>query len=299
MSNPRFRKIFLIVNQFAGHREKVKKEVSDVSSYLQNRGCEVIYCFTRYPGHATQLATDAVKNGFELIVAVGGDGTVNEVARGLIGTTAILGIIPAGSGNGLAREMGIPMNCIKSAQTLLNGTVRKVDICKMNNLHFFCTCGIGFDAQVALKMEKSSHRKFFRYIQLTIREYFHFKPFKIEMSIDGKLIRKPVFMVTFANASQFGNNAFIAPDASINDGLIDVIVVHPFYKIWMPVFCVGLFAKIVPKLPFIDCYRAKKIEITNSGTNRIHYDGEPAVLPIPARIEITGDQLNIMAKKAK
>jgi YegS/Rv2252/BmrU family lipid kinase len=297
MTNQYPKKIFLIVNKFAGHRKKFSKAVYTVDSFLQKEGCKVEFSYTNHPGHATELAVKAIADGFDFVVAVGGDGTVNEVAQGLIGTATPMGIIPMGSGNGLARDLGISMNVVKSARTLIDGNVQQIDVCRINNQRFLCTSGIGFDAQVADKMSKASTRGFLRYIQLTIRESIAFKPFKIKMKVNDILIKKPVFLVTFANARQFGNNAFIAPDASVSDGFIDVVVVNPFSKIWLPVFGIGLFIGIIPKLPFVDCYRAKQIELELSESDTYHFDGEPGKLDIPAKISVDAEKLFVVVNE--
>jgi len=189
-----------------------------------------------------------------------------------------------GSGNGLARELGISMNMLKSARSLINGLNLQLDVCKLNDQRFLCTSGIGFDAMIAYKMSKAVSRGFMKYVQLVIQESIFFRPLVVKMKIDGVRIEEPVFLITFANASQFGNNAFIAPAASMTDELIDVIVVRKFAKIWMPVFAVALFTKFIPKLPFVDCYKAKQIELELAETPYYHFDGEPGTLSIPAKI---------------
>ena len=283
-------KIFLIINNYAGHREGARA-VEIVIPWLQKNGCEVEYAFTQYAGHATELALKASLAGFDLVVAVGGDGTVNEVAQGLIGTQTSMGIVPVGSGNGLARELGISMNMKKSAHTLIEGVNLQIDVCKLNNQRYLCTSGIGFDAQVADQMSKASSRGLQRYIQLVIKESIIYKPINVKMKIDGKLIHQPVFLITFANASQFGNNAYIAPAASMTDGLIDVIVVKPFHKIWLPILSLTLFTKIIHKLPFVDCYKASKVELEWADTSIFHFDGEPGTLTIPATITIDSNKI--------
>jgi diacylglycerol kinase (ATP) len=289
-------KIFLIINKFAGHQNGA--DVLDVVvSYLKKNGCSVEYSFTDYPGHATKLASQASANGFDLVVAVGGDGTANEVAKGLIVSNTLMGIIPMGSGNGLARELGISMNMRKSARTLIAGKNTQLDVCKINNQHFLCTGGIGFDALVAHKMSKAASRGFLKYVQLVVQESIFYKPLDVRMKIDGVLIEKPVFLVTFANASQFGNNAFIAPAASMTDGLIDVVVVRKFAKIWMPFFAIALFTKLIPKLPFVDCYKAKQIELQMADTPYYHFDGEPGQLQTPAIIKLDAEKIWVQCGK--
>ncbi len=287
-------KLFLIINKFAGNGENRKHKIEKAILWLQSNAGNVEFAYTNHPGHATELAANAAAQGFDIVVAVGGDGTVNEVAQGLIGTSTTMGILPIGSGNGLARELGIPMNILKGVKTLIEGKVRQIDVCRINNQRFLCTAGIGFDAQVADKMSKARSRGFLRYIRLTINESMKFKPLRVKMNVDGIWVDKKVFLVTFANARQFGNNAWIAPNANISDGLIDVIVVNPFNKIWLPVFGIGLFTRLIPKLPFVDCYRAKQIEMELAETGIYHFDGEPGKLSIPANIIIDSEKLLVI-----
>ncbi len=297
MGTKNFKKVFLVVNRFAGRRKKFFNEVIGVISVLNKNGCEVKFSVTENPGHATQLASKAAKSGFDLVVAVGGDGTVNEVSRRLIGTATPVGIIPMGSGNGLARDLGIPMKLKRSARAMIKRNARQIDVCRFNSQQFLCTSGIGFDAQVAEKMKMAKSRGFLRYVQLTIKESIAFKPFKIKMKVDGLLVDKPVFLVTFANARQFGNNAFIAPKANISDGIIDVVVVNPFPKIWLPVFGISLFLRIIHKLPFVEYYKAKKIELEYSESCKYHFDGELGNFSIPAEIKV--DEKKILIAGAK
>ncbi len=293
MTQFRKKNIFLIINQFAGNGKNRSQKIEKAISWLQSNAGKVEFEYTNHPGHATELASEAVGK-FDIIVAVGGDGTVNEVALGLIGTSTPMGIIPMGSGNGLARDLGISMNVKDCTRSLIEGKVQQIDVCRINNQRFLCTSGIGFDAQVADKMSKAPTRGFLRYIKLTIIESLAFKPFKIKMKVDDLWIEKPVFLVTFANARQFGNNAYIAPSASLTDGLIDVVVVNPFNKILLPVFGIGLFAKYIPKLKFVDCYKAKQIELESAGTNIYHFDGEPGNLDVPATISVDSEKLFVV-----
>jgi diacylglycerol kinase (ATP) len=293
MTQQKGKKIFLIINQYAGHKEGAKA-VEFVIPYLIKNGHLVEYSFTNHPGHATELAQKASVEGFDLVVAVGGDGTVNEVAQGLIGTNTPMGIIPMGSGNGLARELGISMNMHKSAQALVNGKNLELDVCKLNEQRFLCTSGIGFDAMIADKMSKAASRGFLKYVQLVIQESIFFKPLDVRMKIDGVIIEESVFLITFANASQFGNNAYIAPAASMTDGLIDVVVIRKFAKIWMPVFAVALFSKLIPKLPFADYYKARQIELQFVDTPYYHFDGEPGKLNVPTKIGL--DEKKILVR---
>lgn len=284
------KKIFLIVNTHAGLK-KNSRVVEKVVSFLRKNGFEVDVSFTGKPGHATELASEASTGGFDLVVAMGGDGTVNEVARGLTGTLTPMGIIPVGSGNGLARDLGISTRLHKYCRTLAYGSDIRLDVCRVNDQQFFCTSGIGFNAKIAEKMGIATRRGFLKYLQLVIRESLFYKPFHIRLSIDGAAIEKSVFMVTFANTSQFGNNAYIAPAASMMDGIIDVVMVCSFNKIWLPVVAFTLFSKLIYRLPFVKCYRAKHIILESTGNPGFYYDGEPGRLNVPADIKLDNEKL--------
>lgn len=295
-SNPE--KIFLIINQYAGHKEGARA-VDLVIPYLRKKNNQVEYAFTRYAGHATELARQAVSEKYSLVVAVGGDGTVNEVAQALVGSGVPLGIVPMGSGNGLARELNIPMEIKGSRKTLNRGKNLELDVCRLNQQRFLCTAGIGFDAMIAYKMSRASSRGFLKYVQLVIRESLTFKPLDVKIIVDGKPLQRKAFLITFANASQFGNNAYIAPQASMTDGLIDVVIVNRFMRIWMPLFAVTLFLRKITWLPFVECYKARQIDIESARTPYFHFDGEPGELQLPARVAIDEQTILVRCMIAK
>ncbi len=290
MIKPQSRKILLIINRNAGQKEGAHV-IEVVVPFLEANGFQVEYSYTNHSGHATEIALEASKIGFDTIVAVGGDGTVNEVAQALIGTKIPMGIIPLGSGNGLAGELGISTSINQSLQTLINGKDLELDVWKFNQQRFLCTSGIGFDAAIANKMDKASSRGFWKYAKLVLQECASFQTTDVELKIDGQSIKEAVFMVTFANASQFGNRAFIAPGACMTDGLIDIVVVKKFSKIWLPLFAGALFLKLIPKLPFVDCYRANQIKLELADTKVYHFDGEPRELETPALISMESEKI--------
>lgn len=287
---------FIIANKFSGHGYAVKA-VNFLLKYFNEKGIVYRYEYTLSRGHATVLAGQASEQGYRVVVAVGGDGTVNEVATGLLGSKTKLGIIPVGSGNGLARDLKIPMRLKGSIETLMLGNIFKIDVCRLNAQEFFCTSGIGFDALVAHKISLSKTRGFIKYIQLVIQESIFFKPLKVNITIDNINIIREVFLVTFSNAAQFGNNAFIAPQASASDGIIDVVIVNKFNKLLMPVFSIALFTGLVPKLPFVEYFKAKKIQIREADTTYFHFDGEPGDLELPTKIEFVDYKLKVICGK--
>jgi diacylglycerol kinase (ATP) len=286
------RRFYLIVNPVAGLR-RGSRAVRHLVSLLRKEGVEVDFHITRHRGHAIELAAEAARQGFDLVVAVGGDGTVIEVAQGLIGSKTPMGIVPWGSGNGLAFDLGIPAVLRKCAKVLVHGTDNQLDICRFNEQHFVCTAGIGFNAQIAAKMNQSSVRGFLKYVQLVIQESFNFKPFRIRMKFNGDFFNIPVFMVTFANASQFGNHAHIAPRADMSDGLLDVVVVKPFSKILLPLVAFSLFSKRIERFPFVESFRAQEIHLEAEDVTHYYYDGESGVFKNPSVISIESQKIVI------
>jgi diacylglycerol kinase (ATP) len=292
MRNKGARRFYLIVNPVAGLR-RGSRAVRHLVSLLRKEGVEVDFHITRHSGHAIELAAEAVQKGFDLVVAVGGDGTVIEVAQGLIGSRIPMGIVPWGSGNGLAFDLGIPAGLRKCTKVLVHGTDNQLDFCRFNDQHFVCTAGIGFNAQIAAKMNQSSVRGFLKYVQLVIQESIRFKPFRIRMKLNGDHVDMPVFMVTFANASQFGNHAHIAPFADMSDGLLDIVVVKPFNKILLPLVAFSLFSKRIERFPFVESFRAEVIHLEAEDVTHYYYDGESGVFKNPSVISIESRKIII------
>ncbi len=200
--------------------------MAQIESYLDHGrfAHEVVY--TEYAGHAPELANTAANNGCAIVVAVGGDGTVNEVARGLLNTDTALAILPMGSGNGLARHLRVPMELQGALGVLNTGKVTAIDSGSINGHPFFTTAGIGFDAYISSVFAGSKKRGLQSYVELVMKEVRHYKHQPVKASINGNVIDTDCFVMAFANAAQYGNNAYIAPEADIRDGLLDVCLVR-------------------------------------------------------------------------
>lgn len=283
-------KIALIVNDYAGHKTG-RKAAGRIASLLREMQHGVDVFYTEGPGDGTRLALHACLTGTDLVVAVGGDGTVSEVARALTGTGKAMGIVPVGSGNGLARELGIPKNLKKCVLVLVNGQDQKIDVFRVNKQPFYCTSGIGFNARIAERMSSESKRGFLRYILLVISEGLTYRPFHVRLSIGGKVTEQPAFMVTFANARQFGNNAYIAPAASMTDELVEIVIIGAFHKFWLPLAGIALFFKFIHRLPFVKCFSAGSCMLESAGDHSFHFDGEPDKLELPAEIALSTEKL--------
>lgn len=242
--------------------------------------------YTEYAGHAEVLAREAVEKGTDIVVAVGGDGTVNEVARALIHTQTALGIIPCGSGNGLARHLQLPMDPEGAIQMINEACIKSLDYGTMNNLPFFCTCGMGFDAFVSMKFANSGKRGLLSYIENTLRETLTYKPDTYTLTLDDQQIEQRAFVIACANASQYGNNAFIAPAATMSDGLMDITVLEPFSAIEAPQLALQLFNGTLTTNSRVKTFKARKAHIKRLSKAPVHVDGDPLITDTEIDVEI-------------
>ena len=226
-------KILFIVNPISGTSDK-RHIIDLIPKYLDNSRFQWTIRYTEHKGHAAQFVAEAIEAGTDVVVAVGGDGTVNEVARSLVHTNTALGIIPCGSGNGLARHLYIPMNPDGALEVLSDCHIESLDYGMIDEVPFFCTCGVGFDAFISDRFAKSNRRGLLTYIENTLKEGLKYKPDTYEITIDGERQTYKAFLIACANASQYGNNVYIAPHASMSDGLMDVTLMEPFTVLEAP-----------------------------------------------------------------
>ena len=277
------RHILAIINPVSGtgSKDKIPRLIDTVVDQEKN---DVSIVMSEYAGHAHEIATQAVNDGIEIVIAIGGDGTVNEVGSALCGTDTALAIVPSGSGNGLARHLRISMNASRALQVLNNGVVGQFDYCRINDKPFFCTCGMGFDAAVSYKFSNEGTRGFITYIKTALSEYIKYKPQDYVINIDGTELKEKAFVIACCNAAQYGNNAYIAPRATMQDGLIDVTVMHPFNMIESPLIGARLFLRQLNHDNHVSIYRGKHVIIERNQDDIVHIDGDPLVMP--ARVEI-------------
>lgn len=269
------KKIWFIANPVSGGSSK-GPIVESINELIDSEKYDYKICYTRYAGHGAILATMAAENGIDIVVAIGGDGTVNEVARSLVHTNTILGIIPCGSGNGLARHLQIPLDFRKALALINIGDNVTIDYGLINNRPFFCTCGMGYDATVSYKFSSSSKRGLKTYVENVLVGLATYKP-EAYTIIDNKGQRTyKAFCIALANASQYGNNAYIAPDASMADGLMDVTIVEPFPLIESASMAFMLFSgKFKKGAKHIKTFRTDKITVIREQPGIVHCDGDP------------------------
>jgi YegS/Rv2252/BmrU family lipid kinase len=295
MNDVRMKKIQVIINPTSGtiSKDNIPKLINEL---LPPQSFEIEIAFTQYAGHASELTRLAIEKGVEAVIAVGGDGTVNEIARALVHTSAALGIIPIGSGNGLARDLGIPMDIKKAIKLIAEAQPLTIDYCKANEYFFFCTCGVGFDAMVSEKFSEGKKRGPVSYVKSAITEYLKFRPDMYEITLDdGTVIKEKAFLVTCANASQYGNNAYIAPNANSRDGLMDIVLLAPINPFDVGPLTIQLFTKLINHNHRFNHYRSPKVTIRRSQPGPMHVDGEPLYAGTEIFIETIPGGLNVIA----
>ena len=283
------KRIIFIVNPISGtaSKEHIPEQITEV---VDSERFDYEVRFTEYRGHAAEIAREAAKKGVDVVVAVGGDGTVNEVARSLVHTDTALGIIPCGSGNGLARHLCIPLNVSKALELINMCQIEAFDYGVINGLPFFCTCGMGFDAFISLKFAEAGKRGPITYVENVLKEGLKYKPETYEIVDDTGTSRYKAFLIACANASQYGNNAYIAPGATMKDGEMDVIIMEPFTALDAPQIAADLFMKTLGNNSKIKTFRTRSLHIHRKEAGAIHYDGDPIMTDndIDVRIEHLG-----------
>ena len=288
-------KILFIVNPISGHHDK-SKFPSIVENLIDKDKYDYTITLTEYGGHASELTKKAIEDEYDIIVAVGGDGTINEVATSMIGARQTFAIVPYGSGNGLARHLHLPLKPDKVIKEVINKGVKvKIDTVAMNGVPFISIAGVGFDAKIADFFAKDPNRGIKTYVKHVIKEYIHFKPENYRLILDDKEeIDCAPFFISFANSNQFGSNAVVSPTASLNDGLIDVCIFKKPNLLQAIYVAIRLLTKKIDKTKFVDIHKAKKIKVLREKDDVANVDGEPMMMPKDLVIEINHLSLNIL-----
>jgi len=285
--------ILFILNPVSGNHGKENiPEVIARTLDADRFDCQVR--FTEYAGHAAEIARQCVEEGIDIVVAVGGDGTVNEVARSVIHSNTALGIIPCGSGNGLARHLCLPMDVSKAIRVINHCKIEALDYGVINGYPFFCTCGMGFDAFISLKFAEAGKRGPITYVEKVLQEGLKYQPETYEIVDEAGVTTHKAFLIACANASQYGNNAYIAPKATMTDGLMDIIIMEPFNAFDAPQISIDLFSKTLDKNSKIKTFRTPRVHIHRSGPGAIHYDGDPVITGADIDVHIERRGINII-----
>lgn len=264
--------VFIINPKSGVDRQKAIQHAIDTTLDFSQFTYEIQH--TEYAKHGIELAKQAATNGAFAVVAVGGDGSVNDVVNGLLGTDTALAIIPKGSGNGMARTMGIPLKEEQAIKVINKGNITHMDIGYANGQPFISNAGVAFDALISRKFAKSVRRGFAMYSWLVTKYMWLYKAWKWNIMVDGKEVNTKAFIITVANGRQFGYNFQIAPDANWTDGLFDVVIVKDFPRILGGLITIRAMTGTITKSPYVKHYRAKEVVISHPELRLMQTDGD-------------------------
>ena len=285
--------ILFIINPISGGKDKLK--IPDLIDQKLDRSRFVAnYSFTEYAGHASVIAEEAANKNFDVLVAVGGDGTINEVASKVMEYGKVLGIIPLGSGNGLARFLDIPLKSAEALNVINNFNTKQIDTGEFNGRRFFNMAGMGFDAYISSVFAGNKSRGLKGYLQHGLKEVLGYKAQTYRITVDDIVYIYKAYVVSIANSSQYGNNAHIAPSASVADGLLDVCIVKEFPMIKLPVLAYEMIAAKTDQSKMVKIIKGKNIHIERVEEGPIHIDGEPLFMGKEIKVSILPLSLNII-----
>ena len=287
------KEILFIINPNSGHKNGADV-IELIPKYLDLNKFKYSYILTTHQKHAIEISSKAVNDKIDIVVAVGGDGLVNEVFQSLVNTDLVFSIIPMGSGNGVSRSLGIDMNIKTALKNLNNLKSKKIDTATFNGLPYLGIAGIGFDGFIAKEFSKRNKRGLLSYIKVFLKHYKDFKCSKFTISCNNELHELDAFIVAIANTQQYGNNAYIAPKANISDGMLDLVIVKKHNKWLLPIILLKGFTRRLHKSKYIEYIKSKKFVIKTS-YSQAHIDGEPINGKKENIIEVLPLSLNILS----
>jgi len=289
------KRVLFIVNPVSGPNSNSEVEFADqVSANIDVATIDYQILVTACEQHASELSRNAVDQNTDIVVAVGGDGTINEVASSLIGSDTALGIIPAGSGNGLAHHLNIPFNIAEAISLINKGSLLNIDTVSVNDKPFLSIAGIGFDALVADKFAGNTTRGMMTYVKIVSAEYRKYRPLNYELSIDGNKNKYKALLISFANSDQFGYNTSIAPEARIDDGFMDVCIVKKIPLYSMPFVLLLLAIRKIHWTSFVQIIKAREVLVHSSDELIVNIDGEPVTMRGPLKISLIPHSLKVI-----
>jgi len=286
-----------IINPISGINRNPKKIVRWIRSTFKSARINFEIVFTECAGDGTRLAGEAIEKGFDMVVAVGGDGTINEAGRALINSNVILGVVPAGSGNGFARNFKIPLDQNAALRLLLAPEIRSIDVGKINDHHFFNVAGLGLDAEISRNFEEFGVRGPLPYFLVGTRSFMLYQPMPVQLFFEDQQLEFQPLLISIANAPEYGNGAIIAPDALPNDGILNVIVLEkmPLWKAVPNLY--RLFNGTISQIEGFHSYRIKNMIIERLSPGPIHTDGNPHMEGKELKIEVIPETLKIVVGK--
>ncbi len=295
------RTFLFILNPISGLK-KNKKSIADLihKEFRQHTTIDYEIQYTEFPGHANQLAKEAARQNVSVVVAVGGDGTMNEVASGLVGTDTVLGLIPRGSGNGYARSLKIPLKVFPAIRVLQYGRVKQVDVGQINNYYFFGVTGLGFDAYIGARFQEFGVRGPLPYFYIGVKGYFNYHYEAFTLKFNGQTLQTRPLLVTVANTPQFGMNALIAPQAQIDDGKLELCILNRMNVLRAAWQLPRLFNGTIEKVKEYQHFRVQQVEIIREFEEGVfHTDGEPRMGPKVLKVKVLPAALKVMVPNGR
>lgn len=290
------KKICFIINPISGSSRK-HSLIDQIKSFLDSDTFIPDFRISEYAGHAIELSKNAVQQNYDIVVAVGGDGTINEVATQIIGSPTVLGIIPRGSGNGLARHLGIPRTVPAAIRLINKNKSIAIDTASINGRPFISIAGIGFDALIAKKFAAHPKRGFLTYFNAVAEHYLKYKPKKYKLTFDdGSTLTSKALFVAFANSNQFGYNTQIAPNASLIDGKLDICIVEKPPLLEIPLIVNLLLLKKIQLSQHVRIIKSGSVKVKRKRSKLINLDGEAVKLEKKLNIVTHPKSLNVLIK---
>ncbi|MCH7535513.1 MAG: NAD(+)/NADH kinase [Bacteroidetes bacterium] len=287
------KKIAFVVNKGSGPNRNIDHE-----HFIEEEvGTGAIIIYWQSVEQVREDVNRLVEQGIDIIVAIGGDGAVSYIAGLIANKDVTLCIIPIGSGNGLARHLSIPLKISNALSLLSTGKTISIDSVNINGRKFFCTAGVGFDAHLGNIFANSRKRGFVTYVKLAITEFFNFKCRNYKIRIDDVDVRVEAFLISFCNATQYGNDVHIAPQADISDGEVDIVVLKPF-NFFKSVYLFYLLKNgRIGESKYIQSYKGKAGVISIEGQENVHFDGEVERMGPDLSFEVDPGSLKVLVPK--
>jgi YegS/Rv2252/BmrU family lipid kinase len=287
-------KIAFVINPNAGVKKKIN--IIDFIKTFFSKNIPYDLIVWKNKDDFESVKNQILAGNYSIVVACGGDGTVNSVSSVIANTAMALGIFPLGSGNGLARSNGIPLDLKKALAVIEKGNMKKIDGATLNGNPFFCTAGIGFDALIANKFAESTRRGFATYFKTSVSEFFKYAPSNYKITIDGRTQETKAFLITIANAGQWGNDVYIAPEAELQDGILNVSILKPFSAMAIAGIGIKLFSKKIHTSVSLLSDKGTSIDVEFEGEMPVHYDGEPILVKNKLSVKVMPLALNIVCQ---
>lgn len=285
-------KVLYVVNPNAGTKRNINF-FDLISTTISNRFTYEIVIWENANNFGI-IESKIQSREFTHVLSVGGDGTMNKVASSCLNNEIIFGIVPLGSGNGLARSLKIPLDIKKAIEFPLVGKTKQIDCGLVNGIPFFCTSGTGFDAHIGHLFNTVKKRGFWTYLKLVIKEFVRFKGQEINLELNGEQLKRRIFLCTAANAGQYGNDFYIAPNAKLDDGELHIVIVHLFPIIAAPIIALQILLRRANHSRYFETIMVKECKITSKSEIKFHYDGEPAFASNELKLSIKSKALNIL-----